>query len=551
MAAPLAAYIPEQLRPPQPPPSRDNTDTGIIDYEPARVYLAKWSHNLQVERSKEYVSSAESDHTAANTSHFDIRTPETSYSIIEDTDVAVVAADTIAKSGRLAMLKEYDNSNYSTKSRKSGGASSKAFRLGVWDETVLADSDIGSFVVLSTDTTPPPPKVSRLPPLSLAEWKLYFDEYAPVPNSLSKPDPDSLGNLNESMYYVPKDVEDEDSEFDATGKIVASFSEIQRRIFVGGVDPALRGQVWSTEYWRMKYAWIAVEERLLTEQQESAIESHQNEDSESVMYKDASSRVDKDVPRTDRNHPFYNDPIISKKPTAPGIDPFSPHQTQLRDILITYACSYPGSDSIGYVQGMSDLCSPFLIICDGDEVDAFWMFAHYMESKKQNFLFSGIGMRNHLATMERLIHATDPTLHKHLARLDALNVVLDTCTLWEVLETKMWGNGFEHFVALAIIDEHRDSILRYLFTFDEVLKYINDLANTIPVGSILEAAELLYLRFRVRAASLGILPVAETGDGISQTKPIFDLLKVLSLIEEKELEARKSVPQGPGVKKNY
>ena len=34
---------------------------------------------------------------------------------------------------------------------------------------------------------------------------------------------------------------------------------------------------------------------------------------------------------------------------------------------------------MGYVQGMSDLASPMLVVMNGDEVDAFWAFALYME----------------------------------------------------------------------------------------------------------------------------------------------------------------------------
>ncbi|KAI8619488.1 rab-GTPase-TBC domain-containing protein, partial [Chytriomyces sp. MP71] len=189
------------------------------------------------------------------------------------------------------------------------------------------------------------------------------------------------------------------------------------------------------------------------------------------------------------------------------------HQNLLRDILITYACSYSGSDRIGYVQGMSDLLSPFLITTGGDEADAFWLFAHFMETKKRNFLEDGSGMRVQLETMRRLLQATDPTLHAHLTRMDALNLfccfrwflvafkrefnTADTCLLWEVVETRWAAGGadFLYFVALAILDEHRDAILRCLLTFDELLKYVNDLSQTLPVNATLEAAELLFLRF--------------------------------------------------------
>ncbi|KAI8830378.1 rab-GTPase-TBC domain-containing protein [Chytriomyces cf. hyalinus JEL632] len=494
-------------------PSEKDTD-GIIDYEPARVYLAKWHHNLQIARAKE-----------ANELH-------------AEGDDNPLAASVISDSGRLAMLKE-DNEKVAAVNKP---------RLGVWDETVLADTGIGSFVVLSTDTTPPPPRVSRQPPLSLQEWKLYFDEFIPVPHPLPRPLRSTAepSDLSESVIHVStEDASDASSPINeyataGDGKIIVAFTEIQRRIFVGGVDASVRPQVWrflyglypwdsthaerlrikaekSREYWRMKNEWIDVAEEMERRRHAGGNEDGAGGDGSDEaggnaaeeMYKDASTRVDKDVPRTDRSHTFYNDENLScVRPS--GVGPFSPHQNLLRDILITYACSYPGSDKIGYVQGMSDLLSPILIVCDGDE--------------KKNFLVDGSGMRMQLETMQKLLRTTDPTLHAHLMRLDALNLfccfrwflcafkreftLQDTCVIWEVVESKWAAGGpdFMYFIALAILDEHRDAILRCLLTFDELLKYVNDLSQTIPVNSILEAAELLYLRFRVRAASVGAIP---------------------------------------------
>lgn len=43
-----------------------------------------------------------------------------------------------------------------------------------------------------------------------------------------------------------------------------------------------------------------------------------------------------------------------------------------------------------------------------------------------------------------------------------------TLQLWEVLWTDHLGTEFHLFVALAIIEDHRDVIIRYLREFDEV-----------------------------------------------------------------------------------
>jgi hypothetical protein len=85
-----------------------------------------------------------------------------------------------------------------------------------------------------------------------------------------------------------------------------------------------------------------------------------------------------------------------------------------------------------------------------------------------------------------------------------------------VLWTNYYSNQFVLFVALAILQSHRDVIIRYLTEFDEVLKYANDLSGTVSLflfgstvrcGSIahrvqidldttLAQAEVLFLSFR-------------------------------------------------------
>jgi hypothetical protein len=42
--------------------------------------------------------------------------------------------------------------------------------------------------------------------------------------------------------------------------------------------------------------------------------------------------------------------------------------------------------------------------------------------------------------------------------------------MWEVLWTDHYSINFILFVALAVLESHRDVILRYLIEFDEILK---------------------------------------------------------------------------------
>ena len=47
----------------------------------------------------------------------------------------------------------------------------------------------------------------------------------------------------------------------------------------------------------------------------------------------------------------------------------------------------------------------------------------------------------------------------------------DTLHLWEVLWTDYLSSSFHLFIALAILEKHRDVIMEHLKHFDEVLKY--------------------------------------------------------------------------------
>lgn len=72
--------------------------------------------------------------------------------------------------------------------------------------------------------------------------------------------------------------------------------------------------------------------------------------------------TEKDVNRTDRNHPFFE-------------GEHNPNVTLLHDILMTFVMY---NFDLGYVQGMSDLLAPILYVTQ-DEATAFWCFVGYMD----------------------------------------------------------------------------------------------------------------------------------------------------------------------------
>ncbi|KAM0007245.1 putative Rab-GTPase-TBC domain-containing protein [Helianthus debilis subsp. tardiflorus] len=104
-----------------------------------------------------------------------------------------------------------------------------------------------------------------------------------------------------------------------------------------------------------------------------------------------------DVVRTDRMLVFY------EKPENLG---------KLWDVLSVYAWF---DKEVGYGQGMSDLCSPMIMLLE-DEADAFWCFERLMRRLRGNFkcIGSTVGVESQLWNLANVIHVVDPKLHKHL-----------------------------------------------------------------------------------------------------------------------------------------
>lgn len=210
------------------------------------------------------------------------------------------------------------------------------------------------------------------------------------------------------------------------------------------------------------------------------------------------------------------------------------HLEQMKDMLLTYN-EY--NKDLGYVQGMSDLLAPIYAVMQDDAI-AFWGFQKFMDRMERNFLRDQSGMRTQLMTLDHLVQFMDPKLYLHLQKADSTNFFfffrmllvwykrefkwMDVLHLWEVLWTDYQSSNFHLFVALAILEKHRDVIMTHLLHFDEVLKYgectihcpflpdikefgllikyfldylVNELSNTIDLDSTLIRAEALFKRF--------------------------------------------------------
>ncbi|CAO3636194.1 unnamed protein product [Mucor hiemalis] len=353
--------------------------------------------------------------------------------------------------------------------------------VGVWGhEGWEEDTALGVFEILNSENDFSIPTHTRTKPVSEAEWHSYFD---------------------------------------TDGRLSVAELTVRKNIFRGGLVPEVRAEAWL--FLTGVYPWNSTrtERSVIAENKRESYQSLKSKWSEdeshraTPIFQDQKHRIDKDVHRTDRTVDIYADESM------PNPDPVMNVGTNknleiLKCILVTYN-EY--NTELGYVQGMSDLLSPLYAIIE-EEPMAFWAFAGFMERMKSNFYTDQSGMHRQLLTMDLLLQFMDPSLYKHLQRTDSGNFFFcfrwlliwfkrefawkDMLSLWEVLWTDYLTNKFHIFVALAILDQHRDVIIEYLKNFDEILKYINDLSMTINLQETLQRAEILYYQFKQRVEAV-------------------------------------------------
>ncbi|TFK29882.1 RabGAP/TBC [Coprinopsis marcescibilis] len=367
-------------------------------------------------------------------------------------------------------------------------------------------SSLGVFELLHSTSNLPPPKSSR----------------------------DPIHPVDEQMW---------NGWFDSEGKPTISLAEMRREIFMRGISSkgTIRQKIWpfllgvhewdSTKRVREE-AWIAKQKRyaVLKDEWFGVPEVFDRQDVIEERH-----RIDVDCRRTDRSQPLFAAPAelpvtdltdekgaykrystISPEMNDIGAQsPSNQHIDRMAGILLTYNFY---EKELGYVQGMSDLCAPLYVVLAGNEEMTFWCFVEYMNRMKQNFMRDQSGMKKQLSTLQQLIEFMDPELFRHLEKTDAMNLFFcfrwvlisfkrefpfdDVLRLWEVLWTDYYSSSFVLFVALAILESHRDMILRYLVEFDEILKYCNELSMTIELDSTLAQAEVLFLSFSQLVADI-------------------------------------------------
>ncbi|CAO3618918.1 unnamed protein product [Cunninghamella echinulata] len=370
---------------------------------------------------------------------------------------------------------------------------------GGWDEE---NTDLGIFEILNSENDLSIPTHTRTSPVTMEKWNSFFD---------------------------------------TTGKLSIGEPYVLECIFRGGLDPSIRKEAWLFLLNVFEWESTTLErEELIKTKREKYLDLKtkwkEQLSTEDAHLQDQKHRIDKDIHRTDRTTPFYAKDDLPNPDSLMNIGTNANLET-LKDILYAYNIY---NSELGYVQGMSDLLSPLYAVI-GDEALAFWAFVGFME-RTTNFLMDQSGMHQQLLTMDNLLQMMDPNLYKHFQHTDSYNLFFcfrwllvwfkrefswnDTLTLWEVFWTNYLTHQFHLFVALAILDQHRDVMIDYLKNFDEILKYINDLALTMDVQEILQRAEILFYQFKQRIEHLDAKKLKEKDQSLPIISPsLRDLLK--------------------------
>ncbi|XP_060530339.1 TBC1 domain family member 15 isoform X2 [Cylas formicarius] len=292
------------------------------------------------------------------------------------------------------------------------------------------------------------------------------------------------------------------SQFNCEGRL-EDVEPIKSLIFRGGVQPSIRKEVWkflldyfpwdSTESQRQKLVIQKSDEYFTMKLQWKSITKIQEENFSD--YRERKSLIEKDVNRTDRTLEFYAGDNNSNLQT-------------LNDILMTYIMY---NFDLGYVQGMSDLLAPILMLLR-NECDSFWCFVGFMNKVISNFDIDQAGMKEQLSNLHTLLCFADPQLANYLDTHDSGNMFFcfrwllvwfkrelsqdDVMRFWEVLWTGYPCKNFHLLVGVAILQNERKALMSNNYGFTEILKHINELSGKLDIALMLNKAEGIFYQIK-------------------------------------------------------
>ena len=253
-------------------------------------------------------------------------------------------------------------------------------------------------------------------------------------------------------------------------------------------------------------------------------------------YRDVKLAIEKDVIRTDRSHPVFEDDK-------------APKLVQLHETLMSYAMF---NLDLGYCQGMSDLLAVIVLMYD-EPSQGYAIFRQLMSEKCEGNFRHDVksNMEKQLKQLQVLTKKFVPQLYAHLERHLAENMtfcfrwllvlfkrefdVEDIFILWDVLFSSPYTPQFEVFVNVALLKAVSQQILDQNLPYDELLKFTNALSLRMQVADCI----LLAQDFYDLVASQMAWQTRKAGENAFRPK-LSDVLEALA-----ELESPKVPPAAP------
>lgn len=270
--------------------------------------------------------------------------------------------------------------------------------------------------------------------------------------------------------------------------------QLKNEIFFRGIKDEVRPEIWpfllgyyswdSTFSTRNKLREDAKKEYEIYLNQWSSITPRQAE--KHSLYTERLHRIEKDVVRTDRSHPLF-------------ADEDSEYLKIIHRILMSYAFY---NFDLGYCQGMGDILSPILAVIK-DEVLTFWCYTTWMDKKvNQNFRTDSSGMESQLQYLISILRTLDYEFYTYLEANDSINLFFcfrwilvvfkrefdfeSTKRIWECLWTNKFSDNLHLFMCYAILQLHRDTIMKQNMKFDDILQYFIDLSQKLNLQQIMK-----------------------------------------------------------------
>lgn len=265
-------------------------------------------------------------------------------------------------------------------------------------------------------------------------------------------------------------------KYDSEGRLL-DVDVLKAMIFRGGIKNELRKELWkylldyyawdSTAKWRVDRRKQRVDDYYRMKLQWKTISDEQK--TKFTMMKERENLIEKDVQRTDRTNVYFE-------------GDHNPNLNAMKDILMTYNMY---NFDLGYVQGMSDLLAPIMVIMD-NEVDAFWSFAGFMDKVESNFLMDQLHIKLQLSNLKALLEFVDSQYSDYMEHNESANMYFcfrwililfkrefsfpDVMRLWEVLWTDLPCKNFHLLICIAILMMKKDDIIDNNYGFNEILK---------------------------------------------------------------------------------